>query len=133
MTGMPVQDGVAVFEGSGLSHEHFPAAALFRRASVKANRAFDFSGLNLLGNGDGGRRGRGSKKMMPAAVTVPTFFGRFAIRHRVLRKSRQSVELTQDPDHRLSAANRRRKCGRDPADFGLDGKARRFQHFPQRR
>ena len=52
VTRVPVQHGVAVFEGSRLSHKHFAAAAFFRGASIKPNGTFDRSSVDLLGNRD---------------------------------------------------------------------------------
>ncbi len=93
------------------------AAPLLRRAHVEPHRPLDCSRLDLLGDGDRRRERRDAEQMMPAGVPVAVAaVARLAERHRLLRQLRQRVELAQDADDRLAAAELGGERGGDAGD-----------------
>ena len=126
-----MQNGVAIVEQLFLDHENLGRPPLLGRTAEIANRPFQMSGGDLLGQCHCGRRRGDAKQMVSAGMPVGGFASRLAIRQRFLRHPWQRVEFANDADHRLFIAKSRGESRRDAGRLAFHLKAGVLEHLGQ--
>src|SRR3954471_9545823 len=101
---MPAQHGVHVFEQPGANHIELASAAFLRRRAVEPDSAGDLLVCEPVFDGDCGKKRCRTQEIVAAAMSRAAVDTRFALSDTLLGKTRQSIVLAHDSNHRLAMA-----------------------------